>query len=161
MSMSTTITHPDLSIKPPPHPHRFDAESERSDGYIMVTPRSEISSWPLETPVLDHSMSTATPSASQLSSSGPSRNAWMGAELDPSDNIAQLANVHFPEIPALEEGNMSHLDFMSLGDGNGEWAREWQHSNGVGVGSDLDGFPPQGAFGMGFGDNRFGNVLSG
>ncbi|KAF2465280.1 uncharacterized protein BDR25DRAFT_239858 [Lindgomyces ingoldianus] len=161
-SMSTSITNIDLSIKPPPPPHRFDAETERSDGFIMVTPRSEISSWPnLETPI-DAPLTTP----STLSTSGP-RNAWMGAELDPLDSISQLANAHFPtEMQALEAGtgeNMSHLDYMNLGDGN-EWSREWNAQGGASVGSDLDGFPPQsnGGFGVGaFGGERFGGMLSG
>ncbi|KAF2013892.1 hypothetical protein BU24DRAFT_483721 [Aaosphaeria arxii CBS 175.79] len=165
-------------------PTRFDAESDRGDGYIMVTPRSEISSWPnLDNAAssLDPALTTATPST--LSTSAGTRNAWMGAELDPSDSISQLANVHFPEIPALSEANggdnMSHLDFMNLGDASIDWAREWQSSgngglgsnsgsgDGMGVGSDLDGFPPQGSFsGMGFGSSsgtgeRYGGIMSG
>lgn len=168
MSMNTNMSnHTDLTIKPPLQPPRFDAESERSDGFIMVTPRSEISSWPLETNGLEPSLTTTT--STTLSNSLP-KNAWMGAELDPSDSISQLANVHFPEIPALGgEDNMNHLDFMALGDGAGEWGREWQGGNGVNISSDLDGFPPQGSFGgIGFGSmsgsgtgERFGEVLSG
>lgn len=151
MSCSTNVTNIDLTIKAPPtQTHRFD-DADRTDGFIMVTPRSEISAWhPLsDAPPLEHGL--PTPSTSALSTSGP-RNAWMGAELDAADSISQLANVHFPEIPALHETEgMGHLDFLSLGDGGGEWSREWQ-GGGVGVGSDLDGFPPQGAgFGMGFG----------
>ncbi|KAF2677369.1 hypothetical protein K458DRAFT_481428 [Lentithecium fluviatile CBS 122367] len=155
MSMHSNVTHVNLTIKAPHHPHRFDAESDRGDGYILVTPRSEISSWhPLSeaTPGLEQGLTTpSTTTNTTLSTPGP-RNAWMGAELDASDSIAQLANVHFPEIPALgDTGDMTHLDFLSLGDGVGEWGREWQPSSAIGVGSDLDGFPPQGGFGMGFG----------
>ncbi|KAF2440096.1 hypothetical protein P171DRAFT_489873 [Karstenula rhodostoma CBS 690.94] len=147
MSMASTATTIDLTIKPP-GPHRWDADSERSDGYIMVTPRSEISSWPPlseNAADLSHSMAAA-------SSAGP-RNAWMGAELDTSDAINSLVNVHFPEMTALSDGgDTSHLDFLSLGDGGSDFGREWGAGNGVGVGSDLDGFPPQqGAYGMGFG----------
>ncbi|KAF2119711.1 fungal-specific transcription factor domain-containing protein [Lophiotrema nucula] len=152
-SMSTNMSGIDLSIKP--MPPRFDAESERSDGYIMITPRSEIATWPpLDTP-LDPALTTST----TLSTSGP-RNAWMGAELDPNDSISQIANAHFPELLAFEGDNMTHLDYMSIGDGNGEFGREWQPSNGgAGVASDLDGFPPQGAF-MGFDTGRFGGMLN-
>ncbi|KAF1955049.1 hypothetical protein CC80DRAFT_475133 [Byssothecium circinans] len=156
MSSASNVTNIDLSITASQQSGpRFDADSERSDGYIMVTPCSEISSWhPLsDTQTIDHTL--PTPSSTVLSTSGP-RTAWMGNEFDPSDSIAQLANVHFPEIPALggngggEGGDMSHLDFLSLG---GNWGREWAGGgpDGVGVGSDLDGFPPQGSFGMGFG----------
>lgn len=153
MSMVSNVTNIDLTIKAPPAPHRWDAESERSDGFIMVTPRSEISSWP---PISENASDLSHPltatSSTTLSTSEP-RNAWMGAELDPSDAINNLANVHFPEMDALNDGtNMTHLDFLSLGDGGGDFGREWNAGHGVGVGSDLDGFPPQqGAYGMGFG----------
>ncbi|KAF2708012.1 hypothetical protein K504DRAFT_381615 [Pleomassaria siparia CBS 279.74] len=166
MSMNMTNSSMDLSIKPPSSHHRFDAESERSDGYILVTPRSELGAWPptlAETPGLEHGLTT--PSTASRSHTAP-RNAWMGAELDPTDSISQLANVHFPEIPVLEGGEgTAHLDFMTLGEGT-DWGREWGMSDGGNtggngdVGSDLDGFPPQnGGFGMGFGE-RFGMLSS-
>ncbi|KAL1596474.1 hypothetical protein SLS60_009120 [Paraconiothyrium brasiliense] len=153
MSMASNVTNVDLTIKAPPASHRWDMESDRSDGFIMVTPRSEISSWPpISENASDLSHSLATGSSAALSTSGP-RNAWMGAELDTSDAINNLANVHFPEMNALTDGgDMTHLDFLSLGDGGGDFGREWNSGPGVGVGSDLDGFPPQqGAYGMGFG----------
>lgn len=172
MSTSNPMSDMGLNIKPPSSNlgtgSRFDAESERSDGYIMVTPRSEISSWPPldATPGLDPSLTSTTPST--LSTSAGTRNAWMGAELDPSDSISQLANVHFPEIPALSdagEAHLTHLDFMALGDGAGDWSREWNGGGDVvGVGSDLDGFPPQGGGGFGmsaWGKEGFGGMLSG
>lgn len=84
----------------------------------------------------------------------------MGAEFDPQDSISQLANAHFPELSAFDEagsagmdGGMTNLDFMTLGDG-GEWSmgKEWGSAGtGLGTGSDLDGFPTHGSFGMGFG----------
>ncbi|KAF1978720.1 hypothetical protein BU23DRAFT_563628 [Bimuria novae-zelandiae CBS 107.79] len=152
-SMASSVANIDLRINPPPAPHRWDADSEHSDGFIMVTPRSEISSCPPiseNTPALSHGLDT--PSTAALSTSG-SRNAWMGAELDTSESINNLANVHFPEMNALTDGgDMTNLDFLSLGNGGGDWGREWNASNGVDVGSDLDGFPPQqSAYGMGFG----------
>jgi hypothetical protein len=74
----------------------------------------------------------------------------MGAEFDANDSISQLANVHFPEMGAFDSDTggvdgMTNLDFMSLGEGN-DWGvgKEWTTS--MGVGSDLDGFPPQNAF---------------
>ena len=152
MSMASNVTNVDLTIKAPTGMHRWDADSERSDGFILVTPRSEISSWPPiseNTPALSHSL--ATPSTAALSTSEP-QNTWMGAELDTSDAINNLATVHFPEMNGLTDaGDMSHLDFLNLGD-VGDWGKEWDGGNGVGVGSDLDGFPPQPpAYGMGFG----------
>lgn len=151
MSMVSNVTNIDLTIKTPA-PHRWDAESERLDGYIMVTPRSEISSWPSISENASDLHTLASGSSAGLSTSAP-RNAWMGAELDACDAISSLANVHFPEMDAFPDGgDMSHLDFLNLGDGSGDFAREWNSGNGVGVGSDLDGFPPQqGAYGMGFG----------
>jgi hypothetical protein len=136
-----------FSIKPPPPP-RFD-DSDRMDGFIMVTPRSEFGPWPAfsEPPELSHALSTP----STLSSSNPQHNeAWMGAELETNDSISQLANVHFPEMGAFEgdsgsvEG-MTNLDFMNLGEGS-DWGMGKQWTAGVSVGSDLDGFPPQPAF---------------
>ncbi|KAF2737727.1 hypothetical protein EJ04DRAFT_550446 [Polyplosphaeria fusca] len=162
-SISTTLSSAplDLTIKPPPP--RFDAaDPDRADGYIMVTPRSEFSSWaPLDTP-LDPALPGAPPPS--LSTSGGPRNAWMGAELDASDNMTMLMNAHFPEIPAMEGEGATHLDFMALGEGEGEggWGREWGavgQGGGVGVGSDLDGFPPQG-FGGAF-EGRYAGILSG
>jgi hypothetical protein len=155
MSMNTNVTSAslDLGILPVAGVHRFETESERSDGYVMVTPRSELVAWPStlpQTPGLEHSLSL--PSTTTTNGNIATRNAWMGAELDTSDSISQLANVHFPEMEGLEGGeSMGHLDFMALGEG--EWGREWNvNDNGeLGVGSDLDGFPPQGTFGaMGF-----------
>lgn len=153
MSMASNAGNVDLSIKAAAH--RWDAESERSDGgFIMVTPRSDVAAWPSiaeNTPSLSHGLDT--PSTTALSSSGGPRNAWMGAELDASDAISSLADVHFPEMTALNDGSdMTHLDFLSLGD-VGDWGREWSgNATGVGVGSDLDGFPPQQpSYGMSFG----------
>jgi hypothetical protein len=157
-SMSTTMSMPmdnhGLSIKPPPP--RFD-ESERTEGYIMVTPRSELSTWPglSETPELSHTLSTPAP-PSTTSSHPRNSGAWMGAEFDTSDSISQLANAHFPEIMAFdgETGGidgMTNLDFMALGEA-GDWGmgKEWTEG-GMGGGSDLDGFPPQSAFSAGLG----------
>jgi len=156
-SMSTTMSMPidqhGLSIKPPPPP-RFD-DTDRADGYIMVTPRSEISTWPglSEPPELSHSLNTPMSTTNNRNSG-----AWMGAEFDANDSISQLANVHFPEMGAFDadaggvEG-MTNLDFMSLGEG-GDWGlgKEWSAAGG----SDLDGFPPQGqnpfTQGLGFGN---------
>lgn len=82
------------------------------------------------------------------------------------DPISQLANAHFPELNAFDEaahgggvsemGGMTNLDFMSLGGegGDGGWnAKEW-HGALESVGGDLDGFPVDGGFGMGF-DGKF------
>jgi len=155
MSMSTTMSMPSdqgrhgLSIKAPPPP-RFDDPIQNNDGYVLVTPRSELGSvgWPSisEPPELSHNMSTPS---TTLSSSHMNRNsgAWMGADFDPHDPISQLANAHFPELSAFDDlgtggsGGVSggaidgvNLDFMPLGDGN-EWSlpKEW---NGP---SDMDG----------------------
>ena len=76
----------------------------------------------------------------------------MGADLDPHDPISQLANAHFPELSAFDEGMGAgggnsgggdggmNLDFMPLGNGGDFWniGKEWG-----GGSSDLDGFPLQ------------------
>ena len=151
-STASNVTNIDLTIKAPTAPYRWDAESERPDGYIMVTPRSEISSWPPiseNTPALSHGLDVS--SAASLSTSGPP-NAWMGAELDTSEAINDLATVQFPEMNPLPEGNnMTHLDFLNLNDIN-DWGKEWNGGHGVSVSSDLDGFPSQqSGYGLGFG----------
>ncbi|KAH3920552.1 hypothetical protein HBI56_071570 [Parastagonospora nodorum] len=156
-TLSMPIDHHGFNIKAPPPP-RFEDNTDRLDGYIMITPRSEVgASWPAlnETPDLSHALSTPS---TTLSSSNPRHSgAWMGAEFDANDSISQLANVHFPEIGAFdgETGGvdgMTNLDFMSLGEGEWGMGKEW--STGMGVGSDLDGFPPQSAFsGDAFGNN--------
>ncbi|KAF1935429.1 hypothetical protein EJ02DRAFT_507073 [Clathrospora elynae] len=162
-----------LSIKAPA-PLRFDnftTTPHDQDGYIMVTPRSDLgasTTWPTsfsEPPELSSHTLSSTPSTtfSSSSSSSQPRNeaAWMGAEFDAQDCIAQLANAHFPELSAFDEGNggpdggsgldgMTNIDFLNMGDG-GDWGlgKEWSRNDGVG--SDLDGFPPQSTFSMGFG----------
>jgi hypothetical protein len=149
MSMSVD-SHQGFSIKPS-HPLKFD-DPDRMDGFIMVTPRSEMGAWPSlsETPELSHALSTPT-TTSVLSCSNPRHSgAWMGAEFDTSDSISQLANVHFPEMGAFDgetDGveSMTNLDFMNLGEG-GDWGMGKDWTGGMGVGSDLDGFPPQTAF---------------
>jgi hypothetical protein len=126
--------------------HRKPSESdpERPDGFIMVTPQSEVASWgtistdPVPTP------GTLPPSLIQKNN-----NAWMGADLD-SHDIGHLATIHFPElrdISGLNEGEgeqaNSHLDFMNLG--GDEW-KDWQPNNGTLGTGDLDGFPPVNGF---------------
>jgi hypothetical protein len=159
-SMSTSLSMPievhGFNIKAPPLP-RFD-DPDRMDGYIMVTPRSDMGTWPAlnETPDLSHALSTPS---TTLSSSNPRHSgAWMGAEFDTNDSISQLANVHFPEMGAFDgeaggADGMTNLDFMSLGEG-GDWGMGKEWSANMGAGSDLDGFPPQSAFSAG---TAFGN----
>jgi hypothetical protein len=141
----------DLNIDPAlasiSHRKPSDA-SERPDGFIMVTPNSDISNWQtvagdgLPTP------GTLPPSITQRNN-----NAWMGADLDAHD-IGHLATVHFPELRDLhsmnEDENGSnaantenpnvHLDYMNLG--TDDW-KDWQPNHGS-LGTDLDGFPPSG-----------------
>lgn len=144
MSMSNDTMNQTLNLKAPPP--RFD-DPDRLDGYIMVTPRSELGGpWPAfndNTPELTHALSTPS---TTLSTSNPRHSgAWMGAELDASESINQLANVHFPEMGAFEgDAGMTNLDFMSLGEGDWGMGKDW--AGGLGVGSDLDGFPPQSGF---------------
>ncbi|KAH8626895.1 hypothetical protein IG631_18913 [Alternaria alternata] len=164
MSMSTTMSmpssdhvrHSGLSIKAPPPPRFDDPSGQNNDGYILVTPRSELGStgWPSlsEPPELSHNLST--PSTTLSSSHAANRNsgAWMGADYDPQDPINQLANAHFPELSAFDDLGTSggggngggiegvNLDFMPLGDEN-DWSLPKEWSGGV----DMDGL---GAFDM-------------
>lgn len=150
MSSSTTGTSMQhgLSIQTPaPLPPRFDEQSQ-SEGYIIVTPRSESSAW---VPDLSHSLSTHSTSASS-SANARHPGAWMNTEFEAQDAISQLANAHFPELSAFDdiisnaplsggrtnEGG-TNLDFMPLGDASDSWGlgKEWSG------GSDLDGFPIQ------------------
>lgn len=170
MSMSTTMSmpssdhgrHSGLSIKAPPPPRFDDPSGQNNDGYILVTPRSELGStgWPSlsEPPELSHNLSTPS---TTLSSHAANRNsgAWMGADYDPQDPINQLANAHFPELSAFDDLGTSgggggggggggngggiegvNLDFMPLGDEN-DWSLPKEWSGGV----DMDGL---GAFDM-------------
>lgn len=173
-----------LTIKPPPPP-RFDDKTNNMDGrngngngnsnsdggFVLVTPRSEISStasWPPplssahEPPELSLSSGTSSTTTASSNANRHSGGTWMGAEFDPQDSISQLANAHFPELNAFGDdagGNngmddgMTNLDFMSLGEGVGEWGlgKEWGSLGGGAGGSvgglvgDLDGFPSQGS----------------
>ena len=76
------------------------------------------------------------------------------------ENINQIAHAHFPELGAFDEQGglgdvgMTNLDFMRLDGEEGTWGmgKEWS-AGGLGSG-DLDGFPVDGGFGMGF-DGKF------
>ncbi len=157
MSTSTSMSMPSdhgrhgLSIKTPAPP-LFDDPGQNNDGYILVTPRSELGStgWPNLTEPADLSHNLSTPSTT-LSSSYVNRNSsnWMGADFDSQDPISQLANAHFPELSAFDDlgtggsggvggggGGIDgvNLDFMPMGNGN-EWSmpKDWSGAN------DLDG----------------------
>lgn len=148
--MSQSAMSIDLNIDPAlaamHHRKESDADRNHPDGYIMVTPRTDMSGWPgvplshVNTNGSDrheigsmagHSSTvdpmglTHTP-ATTLSTSGPRTNTWMGADLDlDPDNITNLASVHFPEMAGFSEGDTAGapLDFMALGDS--DW-KEWQ-----------------------------------
>jgi hypothetical protein len=149
-SMSSSM---DLNIDPAlaslSHRKTSDVDGERPDGFIIVTPSSDVSSW--QTVAGD---SLPTPGTLPPSITQRNNNAWMGADLDAHD-IGHLATVHFPELRDMhqlpnEEGNGGssgnpenpnvHLDFMSLG--GDDW-KDWQPNHGS-LGTDLDGFPPNG-----------------
>jgi hypothetical protein len=142
----------DLNIDPAlaslSHRKPSDA-SERPDGFIIVTPHSEVSSWATVAGDALPTPGTLPPSITQRND-----NAWMGASLDAHD-IGHLATVHFPELRDMhnmstDDGNGSsgatdehpniHLDFMNLG--TDDW-KDWQPNHGH-LGTDLDGFPPNG-----------------
>jgi len=146
--MSVPLEH-GLSTKAPSS-LRFD-DAGQTDGFIMVTPRSELDTWPCITDPPERAHALSTPSTNSPSLPRHSQTSWMGPEFDQHDPISQLANAHFPELSAFDEpvgdgGDVVNLDFMPLGDG-GDWNmnKEWSR------GSDLDGFPASDGFSMGFG----------
>lgn len=113
---------------PRPGAARFD---DQDGSFILVTPRSEtLPCWPpADTP--------------DLKDSG----TWMPGDFTltvGTDPMSELANVHFPEMGALDgdTGTMTNLDFMNL-----EWGLEKDWAGGTGT--DLDGFPPQSGGGFG------------
>jgi len=149
------------------------SESERMDGFVMVTPQSEIASWAtMSTDAVGGVSQTPTSLAPSQLMQTKNSNTWMGADLDAHD-IGHLATVHFPELRDITgsgdgsgdgmsglnghgqvggNGN-SHLDFMNLG--GDEW-KDWQpnHTNGTG---ELDGFPPVSSFAAAFSPGKFGD----
>jgi hypothetical protein len=140
-SISTTMSMSleSFGINPPPPP-RFD-DPDRVDGFILVTPCSDLSAWP-EPPELAHALETPT--------SNPRHSGtWLPSEFETNDSISQLANVHFPEMGAFDDvggaEGVTNLDFMNLGEG-GDWGLGKEWNGGMTVASDLDGFPPQTAF---------------
>lgn len=149
-STAKTTTSTDLNINatmppPPPLKHGGEADADRGgDGFIMITPRSEMCGW------TNMSSDTALDPALSTPMAGLStgRSAWMGADIPFGDNvdISHLAGVHFPEIDHLTEndGGGQYMDFMTLG--TDEW-REWHDGIGSATATDLDGFPPAGSFG--------------
>jgi hypothetical protein len=174
----------DLSIDPSlsnsnimHHRKQSQPESERMDGFVMVTPQSEIANWANmgsdNAGGVPHTPTSLAPSQLMQKNS----NTWMGADLDAHD-IGHLATVHFPELrdlggslggtdPSGEgmnglnghgasgSGNQ-HLDFMNLG--GDEW-KDWQPNHGGGTG-DLDGFPPTNSFSAAFSPGKFDQSIT-
>lgn len=141
-SMSIDLTNIDPALGGGLHRKQSDSNSERPDGFIMVTPHSDVSSWQALA-----GDGLPTPGTLPLSITQRNNNAWMGADLD-THNIEHLASVHFPELRDIDalgdadgsnnsENVNTHLDFMSLG--GDDW-KDWQPNNGS-LGTDLDGFP--------------------
>ncbi|KAF2841011.1 hypothetical protein M501DRAFT_930351 [Patellaria atrata CBS 101060] len=154
-SMSTSMSM-DLGLTGPRH-HNTDSDLDRgADSFVMVTPRSEICSWPPTSTGMPLDPALPTPT-STLESQQPPR-PWMSGDVNPND-VSHLASIHFPEMSHLADNEgASHgagvLDFMNLG--GDEW-RDWQ-PDGSSVITDLDGFPPTG--GLAFGGERFGSLLN-
>ncbi|QDS70192.1 hypothetical protein FKW77_006514 [Venturia effusa] len=152
------------------HRKQSQSDSDRMDGFVMVTPQSEISNWSIMN--TDNTSNSLAPA--QLMQKNPS-NAWMTGNMD-DHGIEHLATVHFPELNDLGGGGADdghtmtghdsntafdndgaggnaananrHLDFMNLG--GDEW-KDWQ-PNGTG---DLDGFPPLHSFSAAFSPGKF------
>ncbi|KAF2404514.1 hypothetical protein EJ06DRAFT_207395 [Trichodelitschia bisporula] len=136
---------------------------DEGDGFVMITPRSDLSGWPGDVMLGD---TLGTPGGlSGLAAAARGGNAWMGAEME-SHDIGHLASVHFPElrdIPGVGEGENggggggapggANLDFMAIGE---EW-KEWNGS-AVQPGSEMEGFASgaNGFGGFGGGQEGFG-----
>ncbi|KAF1982586.1 hypothetical protein K402DRAFT_424510 [Aulographum hederae CBS 113979] len=168
---SSTAMSIDMSIDPSLRPmhHRKQSDidgSTQRDGFIMVTPHSEInSSWPNHSNSHNHNQHQSDNSNSggldstTLPCPHQSWSPSSGTDIHPSDDITALARVHFPEIgdfPPLMDGEGaslmdgsgvcgSQLDFLSLGGAGEDWR-------------DLDGFGD--GFGGG-GGNGNGGFLEG
>jgi len=113
------------------HPpgQRGEIDYDRQDGFIMITPMSDISNgiWPnltAETSSLDHPMSTGT---SLTTVNSADRSAWMGAEtpqlshLSPPSMLRPPSHhqVGVPRLPAHLSAHQNrdsnqHSDFMTL-----------------------------------------------
>jgi hypothetical protein len=117
---------------------RGEIDFDRQDGFVMITPRSDISNsiWPnltADTSSLDHPMSAGT----GLATINPAdRSAWMGAETPqlpefppPSPlrppNRHQIGDPRLPTpISALQNRDSNqHLDFMTLS--NDVWSHSY------------------------------------
>jgi hypothetical protein len=143
--------------------HR-DSDIERSNDFVMITPRSEIGSWQGGMTDTAGMEVTGPATASLLAESSAS--TWIGTDLDTHD-ISHLASVHFPELrdmPSIGEGgelgNPSSLDFLNFTAPGDEW-KEWRPNDGAGD-PDLDGFTSTGGFGNGLPGTpgRFENRLT-
>lgn len=155
------------------HRKQSQSESDRMDGFGMVTPQSEIASWANLSS--DNTSTSLAPSQLMHKSS----NSWMTGNMD-EHGIEHLATVHFPELNDLAGpddghklngfsgngglngngagGNTSanqHLDFMNLG---GDGWKDWQPNHG-GTG-DLDGLPPASSFSAAFSPGKFEQSIS-
>lgn len=110
------------------------SDIERPESFVLVTPRSEISSWggaPIPTG------NTVTSAGIQDSASSA---PWMIGSVSTAEafelhDISALANVHFPELRDLptigengEPGPTPNLDFLSFGNAGDDW-REWTNTN--------------------------------
>lgn len=143
-NMSTGLDIVTAILPPPSLKYGGDADPDRVDGFVLVTPRSEICSWQ------NISSDTALDPGPSTPITGPSltRSAWIGAGVPSRNNvdISHLAGVHFPEIdhPTNNDGGNRHLRFTPLR--NDEW-RDWHDGSGNAIATDLDGFPPAGGFG--------------
>lgn len=83
------------------HRKQSQSESDRIDGFVMVTPQSEISSWANLSS--DNTSTSLAPSHIMQKTS----NTWMMGNMD-EHGIEHLATVHFPELNDLAAPDGGH-----------------------------------------------------
>ncbi|KAK5158109.1 hypothetical protein LTR04_005309 [Oleoguttula sp. CCFEE 6159] len=148
------INIPQRAAKPVP-------DMNRQDDFVMVTPRSELSSWPNITtdtflqqtmPPTPASTDRSLPTVPRMSRS----TAWMGAEAEEPE-VSFLDSIQLPSIPSVSDvENTQPFDLLTLP--NDEDWRNWHSSGGIGLQNDLDGFPPRGQYSGAFSNSagRYG-----
>ncbi|PGH26432.1 hypothetical protein AJ80_01930 [Polytolypa hystricis UAMH7299] len=168
-SSSGVMANGDTNGKPASPPQPFAGEGERTDGFILATPRSD-GSKPANASSRDGSMVNGllrTPNSNNVLATSAAQSTWVGPDPD-SAEIVHLASIHFPEIPSMPDGPANpHFDFVSQA-AQDEW-RDWQMTNGNDgnnangiAGENLDCFSSNEKFGMPFpvSPGRFGVMMS-
>ncbi|KAE9991079.1 hypothetical protein EG327_000551 [Venturia inaequalis] len=106
------------------HRKQSQSESDRIDGFVMVTPQSEISSWANLSS--DNTSTSLAPSHLTQKTS----NTWMMGNMD-EHGIEHLATVHFPELNDLARPDDGHT-MNGLNGNGGTSGNDGLNGNGTG-----------------------------